>query len=231
MLSMYADPYATAIPGTVYGVVLNFRADLEGMAGQFGQPPYLAPPRAPVLYIKPANTWTADGAAVALPAGADGAAGVQVAATLGLVIGTVAARVSPDEALAHVHALRVVNDLSLPHDSLYRPAIRQRCRDGFCPIGPAVPKAGLQAYLSGCRLRTFINGDLQHDWSMADLVRGPAQLLAAVSEFMTLWPGDVLTLGTPRAAPLARAGDRVRVEVAGVGSLDNVIAASPAVAA
>ena len=152
---MYPGVHAVVVPGTVYGAVLNFHADLAGMAGQLTQPPYAAPPRAPVLYIKPANTWIADGGTVALPA----AGAVQVAATVGLVIGSVASRVTEADALRHVRALRIVNDMTLPHDSVYRPAIRQRCRDGFCPIGPeTVPTGGaggISAFLAGCRPRTL----------------------------------------------------------------------------
>jgi len=239
MLSMYPGVHAVVVPGTVYGAVLNFHADLAGMAGQLTQPPYAAPPRAPVLYIKPANTWIADGGTVALPAAGAAAAGgadrVQVAATIGLVIGSVASRVTEADALRHVRALRIVNDMTLPHDSVYRPAIRQRCRDGFCPIGPeTVPTGGaggISALLAGCRPRTLVDGVLRHEWAMADLVRGPARLLADVSEFMTLWPGDVLLLGTPRAAPLAGAGQRVRVEVAGLGSVESTLIADAALAA
>jgi 5-oxopent-3-ene-1,2,5-tricarboxylate decarboxylase / 2-hydroxyhepta-2,4-diene-1,7-dioate isomerase len=217
MLSMYAELYATGA-GTVYGAALNFRADLEGLAGQLNLPPYKAPPRAPVLYIKPANTWLAGGGAIPLPAG-EGE--VQVAASLGLVIGLPAARVSEAEALALVVALRLVNDVTLPHESVFRPAIRQRCRDGFCPIGSPVRVPDLGTFLAECRPRTLINGTLRHEWSERDLVRSPAQLLAAVTEYMTLLPGDVLILGSPRSAPAARIGDRIRVEVAGIGSLEN----------
>jgi len=214
---MYADLYTTGA-GTVYGAALNFRADLEGLAGQLNLPPYKAPPRAPVLYIKPANTWIADGGVIPLPAG-EGA--VQVAASLGLVIGLPAARVRETEALTHVVALRLVNDVTLPHESVFRPAIRQRCLDGFCPIGPPVRVPDLGIFLAGCRPRTQINGALRHEWSECDLVRSAAQLLAAVTEFMTLLPGDILVLGAPRSAPTARIGDRIRIEVAGVGTLEN----------
>jgi 5-oxopent-3-ene-1,2,5-tricarboxylate decarboxylase / 2-hydroxyhepta-2,4-diene-1,7-dioate isomerase len=220
MLTMYPDLHAAEITGTVYGAVLNFRADLAALGAQLDQPPYKAPPRAPVLYIKPANTWLADSGAIPLPAEEPA---IQVAATIGLVIGVAAARVSEAHALTHISALRLVNDVTLPHDSVFRPAIRQRCRDGFCPIGPPIPLRDLAAFLAACRLRTFINGVLQHEWSTADLVRGPARLLADVSEFMTLLPGDVLLLGSPRAAPLARVGERVRVEASGLGELEITI--------
>jgi 5-oxopent-3-ene-1,2,5-tricarboxylate decarboxylase / 2-hydroxyhepta-2,4-diene-1,7-dioate isomerase len=220
MLTMYPDLCAAMIAGTVYSVVLNFRADLAALGARLEQPPYKAPPRAPVLYIKPANTWLDDGGSIPLP---HGEPAVQVAASIGLVIGMAAARVAETDALAHVSALRLVNDITLPHESVFRPAIRQRCRDGFCPIGAPVPAHELPAGLAAGRFRTFINGVVAHEWSLSALVRSPARLLGDVSEFMTLLPGDVLVLGAPRDAPLARAGDRVRVEFSGIGSLDNTV--------
>jgi len=223
MLSMYPDLQAASIQGTVYAAALNFRADLSALGERLGQAPYKAPPKAPVLYIRPANTWQSDGGRIELLAGETE---VQVAATLGLEIGTAAARVSEATALSHVRALRMVNDVTLPHDSVFRPAIRQRCRDGFCPIGPPVPLPGPSASFNPGVVRTFLNDALLLEWSLADLVRSPALLLADVSEFMTLLPGDILVLGAPRAAPRARIGDRVRVECAGVGSLQTTITRS-----
>jgi DNA-binding MarR family transcriptional regulator len=54
--------------GTVYGTLMNFRGELEALGAQMNEAPYKAPPQAPVLYVKPANTWTENGAAIALPA-------------------------------------------------------------------------------------------------------------------------------------------------------------------
>jgi 5-oxopent-3-ene-1,2,5-tricarboxylate decarboxylase / 2-hydroxyhepta-2,4-diene-1,7-dioate isomerase len=226
MLTMYPDLRAATISGTVYSAVLNFRADLAALGARLEQPPYKAPPRAPVLYIKPANTWLDGGGSIPLP---DGEPAVQVAASIGLVIGMAAARLTEAEAMAHVSARRLVNDVTLPHESVFRTAIRQRCRDGFCPVGPPLPAHELAAGLAAGRFRTLINNVVAHEWSLAALVRGPARLLADVSEFMTLLPGDVLVLGAPRDAPLARAGDRVRVEFSGIGSLDNPVVAESGV--
>jgi 5-oxopent-3-ene-1,2,5-tricarboxylate decarboxylase/2-hydroxyhepta-2,4-diene-1,7-dioate isomerase len=211
------------VDGSVYGVVLNFRADIDALGDALRQPPYLAPPRAPVLYVKPANTWSADGDDIPLPAGAEL---VQVAATLALVIGRVACRVDASRALAHVASVRVVNDVTLPHASVYRPAIRERCRDGFCPMGGPVAVTDLAALLARARFRTRINGAVQQDTGAEMMVRAPASLLAAVSDFMTLLPGDLLLLGAPRQSPTARAGDVVTVEVDEVGSLENRIVRS-----
>ena len=70
--------------GTVYGVLLNFRAEFDALAPQMNQPPYKAPPKAPVLYVKTANTWSPHGSAIPVPAQVDA---VEVGATIAMVIG------------------------------------------------------------------------------------------------------------------------------------------------
>ena len=97
--------------GTVYGTLLNFRGELEALGGQVNQPPYKAPPRAPVLYITPATTWSADGAEIPVPANVPQ---VEVGATVGMVMK------GPGE----VAGYRLMNDLSVPHASLFRPPVR-----------------------------------------------------------------------------------------------------------
>ena len=67
--------------GTVYGTLLNFRDELEHLAPQMNQPPYKAPPKAPVLYVKTANTWSASGADVPVP---PSIASIEVGATIAM---------------------------------------------------------------------------------------------------------------------------------------------------
>ena len=205
------------LDGTVYGALLNYRADLEALGPRMQTAPYLAPPRAPVLYLKPRNTWIGDGGAVPLPASASA---VHVGATIALVIGLPCVRIREADAARYVAALTVINDLCLPHSEVFRPAIRERCRDGFCAVGPRIADA---AFAQEHVMRTYIDGKLQGEWSTRDLVRPMARLLADVSEFMTLHPGDVLMAGTPRTMPLAHVGARVAVEIDGIGRIENRI--------
>jgi 5-oxopent-3-ene-1,2,5-tricarboxylate decarboxylase/2-hydroxyhepta-2,4-diene-1,7-dioate isomerase len=209
--------YPSWLSGTVYGALLNYRADLEALGARMHAAPYLAPPRAPVLYLKPRNTWIGDGEAIPLPAGAPA---VQVGATLALVIGLPCVRIRAADAARHVAALTVINDLCLPHAEVFRPAIKERCRDALCAVGPRSSPATLAGEHV---MRTFIDGKLQGEWSTHDLVRPMARLLEDVSEFMTLHPGDVLMAGTPLGMPLARVGQRVAVEIDGIGRIENPI--------
>jgi 5-oxopent-3-ene-1,2,5-tricarboxylate decarboxylase/2-hydroxyhepta-2,4-diene-1,7-dioate isomerase len=205
--------------GTVYGVLLNDRATVERLSPEFDSAPYKAAPKAPVLYIKPRNTFAGEGAAVAVPAEPGE---LRIDATIGLVIGKRASRVSVDQALSHVAGFVVVSDVTLPHENYYRPAIRQRDRDGFCPISRMFKdEAGFD--LDNATLSITINGERAYERSLATLVRSAAQLLADVTEFMTLAAGDVLLLGPGEASPVACPGDQIRIAVPGLGELSHSV--------
>lgn len=205
------------LSGQVVGVLLNHRPALAALGDAVNQPPHKAPPRAPVLYVKPRNTQVADGATVAMPADAPA---LEVGAALGLVIGRSATAVPEAQALAHVAGLVVVADLCVPHDSFYRPSVRQRARDGFCPLGPrVVPLAGLEGRIDALRVQVRVDGVPVHDTTTGDRIRPAAKLIADVTEFMTLSPGDVLLLGVSHGAPRVGAGHAVAVDIEGVGTL------------
>jgi 5-oxopent-3-ene-1,2,5-tricarboxylate decarboxylase/2-hydroxyhepta-2,4-diene-1,7-dioate isomerase len=130
-----------ALSGTVLGVLLNHRPALAALGDAVHQAPYKGPPKAPVLYLKPRNTWVAGGGVVPVPADAPE---LELGATLAAVIGTPAARVAAGDALAHVAGWLLVADVCVPHSIYYRPSLRWRVRDGFCPLGPAVaPRAAV----------------------------------------------------------------------------------------
>jgi len=209
---MTPDRLAFSVPpfrlsGVVVGALLNDPAELAALGEALHQPPYKAPPQAPVLGVKPRNTWAFDGDAVAVPA-----EGVVLAAQLGLVIGLPCCRVPEARALAHVAGYTLALDLHLPLASHYRPAARQRVRDGFCPLGPAVLPAAALAEPEALVLQVQLDGQTVHLAPCAGRSRGVARLVADVSQFMTLAPGDLLLLGAAAGAPLGHAGQQVRVQ-------------------
>lgn len=193
--------------GTVYGVLLNFRAEVEALASQMDQPPYKAPPKAPVLYVKTANTWTPSGGAVPVPARVPK---VEVGATVGLVMGERGA------VAGHV----LMNDLSVPHASFFRPPVKFKCLDGFLGIGGAL-RTGVDP--ASLVLEVRIDGELRHTADFSQLKRPAEQLLADVGEFMTLHAGDVLMLGCNAGRPLARVGQRIEISAPGFEPLVNTL--------
>jgi 5-oxopent-3-ene-1,2,5-tricarboxylate decarboxylase/2-hydroxyhepta-2,4-diene-1,7-dioate isomerase len=214
-----------ALSGRVYGALLNHRSALAALGAAASAPPYGAPPVAPVLYIKPRNTLAVSGDVVRVPAGI---VELEVGACLGLVIGRTACRVSEAEALEHVAGYLIVADVSVPHDSYHRPSIRYKARDGYCPLGPAVVARAALGSPDALTLRTYVDGALLQKASTSDLMRPAAKLLADVTEFMTLSPGDVLALGAAAPAPRVRAGQTVTIDVDGLGSLSNPYLAADA---
>ncbi len=204
---------------TVCAAAMNRVETLQALGDALNRDPYKTPPKAPVLHLKPANTWAGPGDPIPCPAGVPA---LRMGGTVGLVIGRTASAVTPDEALAHLAGLLVANDVSIPYQSHYRPAITQRCRDGFCPLGPlVVPGGALEPDLREVVIE--INGRIVGRTDGRGLVRGAAQLLSDVSQFITFEPGDILLLAEPHEPPLAAPGDRVRIVIGGVGELENPV--------
>ena len=185
--------------GTVYGVLLNSRREVDALAPRMHEKPYQAPPRAPILYMKTANTFSAEGAWVRTPRP------VEIGATVGLVIG------AGGTVVHHV----LVNDWTLPHANFFRPPVKFKCRDGFLGLGTPVPPVDIAA----ASIDVLVNGELRQTVRFDALVRPPQQLLADVADFMTLREGDVLLAGCDIARPLAQAGDRVELRGGALGTL------------
>jgi 5-oxopent-3-ene-1,2,5-tricarboxylate decarboxylase/2-hydroxyhepta-2,4-diene-1,7-dioate isomerase len=106
---------------------------------------------------------------------------------------------------------------------VYRPSMRFKCRDGFCPIGPALVARAHVNNPDALAIDVAIDGKTVQRSSTAGLVRPVARLIADVSEFMTLFPGDVLTVGVAAGAPRARAGQTVTITIPAVGRLENTL--------
>lgn len=198
---------------TIFAVALNHQSQIQAWDAAFHQPPYQTPPKTPVWFIKPRNTWRTSHQTITLPAGEQTFSG----ATLGLVIGKKARRVTQARAGQHIAGFVLANELSLAEESFYRPAIQAKCRDGFCPIGEMAPLSDSSAL----EIVTEVNGEERQRWSTAQLRRGAEELVAALSDFATLMPGDIILMGTPRQRIAVTAGDEVIVRAAGLTALVN----------
>ncbi|CAM3069089.1 fumarylacetoacetate hydrolase family protein [Filibacter tadaridae] len=210
------------INGTVFGTLLNYKGELELLGGAVHEKPYQSPPIAPVLYIKPANTFNHFGAEILMPTGMDK---LKIGAALGLVIGKRASEIDEATAMDYIAGYTIVNDVSVPHESIFRPAVQHNARDGFCSMGPWIIDYHEVEDPDDLTIRVFINEKLQQENSTSNLIRPISRLLADVTEFMTLSPGDVLLVGVPEHAPLAYVEDTIRIEIEGIGSLENIVVA------
>jgi 5-oxopent-3-ene-1,2,5-tricarboxylate decarboxylase/2-hydroxyhepta-2,4-diene-1,7-dioate isomerase len=146
---------------------------------------------------------------------------LEIGAALGVVIGRTACRVSEGTALEFVAGYLIVNDVSVPHTTYYRPSVRHKARDGFCPLGPRVVPRNSVANADALQIRVYVDDQLRQTTTTSELIRSVPRLLADVTEFMTLAPGDVLAVGAAAPAPRARAGQHGAIEIAHLGRLES----------
>ncbi|MBC5763972.1 fumarylacetoacetate hydrolase family protein [Ramlibacter albus] len=203
------------LQGTVYGTLLNFRGEYEAWQPKMNEPPYKAPPKAPVLYVKTANTFSPNGANIPVPAHV---AEVEIGATVGMVM----------KSAREVAGYVLLNDLCVPHASYFRPPVKFRCLDGFLGFGDRVRSRNEAGDPAVFTLKVSVNGELVQTVRFSELIRSADQLLADVGEFMTLGEGDVLMLGCAGDRPRAKVGDRIEIAMPALGSLVNTLVAESA---
>ncbi len=204
--------------GNIFGIALNYKGLYSTLQTQFNEKPYVKEPIKPVLFIKTPNTRNQSGNVVIKKKGDI----LQAGPAVGVVIGKATSRVSQKDAEAHIAGYVVINELSLPEDSYYRPAIKAKCQDGFCVIGDVVAKDQV-SNVGSLELRVFVNGQLKQTGNTSDWVRTPAQIIEEISDYMPLNEGDIIITGTPLGRVSLLDGDVVRIEVDQLGAVENTV--------
>ncbi len=221
-----SDPLIDVPPfrlsGNVYCALLNHAPLIAALGDAVNEPPYKAPPNGPVLAVRPRNTLARADDSIGVPSAFPR---LKVGATLGIVIGRCASNISAQDAPGVLAGFTVANDISVPLESHYRPAVRFKARDGFCPLSRQVVSADKVSDPDNLTVRVLIDGVEQQRASTAGRIRPVAQLVADVSEFITLQPGDVLLLGPDADQPEVTAGQTVTVLIDQVGELSNTFVA------
>jgi len=186
-------------------------------------------PTAPMWFAKFANSLIGSGQDIVLPAAH--AEYVDYEAELALVIGRPASNVNAEDALSHIAGAMPFNDVSARDLQLQNPLWTSgKAIDTFAPCGPALVTLDQIDDLQALGLRTQVNGELLQQGTTANLIFGPAEVVAWLSRTMTLLPGDIIATGTPAGVGAAqgrflRDGDTVEVEIDGLGSLRNTVRA------
>lgn len=150
---------------------------------------------------------------------------------LAVVIGRRARQVPIDRALEFVGGYTIMNDISARDLQRTEPQwIRGKALDTFGPLGPVVLDVAAAPSIDRLRIRTLVNGEVRQDASCAQMITSVPEIIAYVSESITLEPGDVIATGTPSGVALGmqppvylRGGDTVTVEIPGIGELTNPI--------
>ena len=202
---------APVIPTKIVGVGKNYADHAAEMDSEV--------PATPIIFPKPPTAVVGPLQAVRYPAASRE---VHHEAELAVVIGAVTKDVAPEDVTSHVLGYTAANDVTAR--DLQRADgqwTRAKGFDTFCPLGPAIdteldPTEGLAVVAR-------VNGEERQAGTTADMVFGVAELVSFVSSVMTLLPGDVILTGTPSGVGPVRPGDRMEVEIEGIGVLVNPV--------
>ena len=189
-------------PGKILGVALNYADHAEELG--------LSRPEEPALFWKPNTSLLPHKGVVLYP---KGARFVHYEVELAVVVGRPMKRVRAKDALDYV-------------TNTFRPPIRAKGRDTFLPLGPFLVVEEVEDP-QDLWLRAYVNGELRQEGHTSRMLYSVAELLEFISEFMTLEPYDVLLTGTPKGISQVRPGDVMRLEIEGLGALENPIEEEP----
>jgi 2-keto-4-pentenoate hydratase/2-oxohepta-3-ene-1,7-dioic acid hydratase in catechol pathway len=175
-------------------------------------------PAEPLIFIKPSTALNGPGAPIVLPPASKE---VHHEAELALVIGRTVKNASEEEAAAAIFGLTCFNDVTA-RDIQKRETQHTRAKsyDTFACAGPWIV-TGLSP--GDLRITCKVNGLYRQDSRTSDMIFSPARLVAFISGIMTLLPGDLISTGTPSGVGAIKAGDKVEVEVEGIGTLTNPV--------
>jgi 2-keto-4-pentenoate hydratase/2-oxohepta-3-ene-1,7-dioic acid hydratase in catechol pathway len=200
---------APCAPSKVLAVGKNY-AD---HAAEMGTPV----PTEPLLFMKPATAVIAAGSEIAYP---PQSSRVDYEGELALVMGDRCANCTPEQAQAKIWGYTIANDVTArdlqKQDGQWT---RAKGFDTFCPLGPWI----VREVSPGARLQTFLNDQRVQSAGIDQMVFSPEVLVAYISQAITLLPGDVVLTGTPSGIGPMQVGDRVRVEIEGIGFLENSV--------
>lgn len=180
-------------------------------------------PAEPLLFLKPPSALIGPDAVLELPS-REVSTRIEHEVELGVVIGQRLRRVSERLAEEGIFGYTVVGDITA-RDLQQQDKVWTRAKgmDGFCPVGPVVVR-GLD--VRHLRIRCWVNGELRQDGDSSDMVFSPAAIVAYASRFMTLEPGDLLATGTPSGVGPLADGDRMMLQIEGIGELPIAIRGS-----
>jgi 2-keto-4-pentenoate hydratase/2-oxohepta-3-ene-1,7-dioic acid hydratase in catechol pathway len=203
-----AQLLAPCRPGKVVAVGLNYHKHAQEMN--------MALPGEPMLFLKPSTSVIGPGAGIIKPRISQR---VEFEGDLGVVMAKSCFAVGVEAALDYVLGYTCLNDVTA-RDLQARDGqfTRSKSFDSFCPLGPAI---ALDVNPGALALRTLVNGELKQSGNTSDMTFDVAALISYISQVMTLCPGDVIATGTPPGVGGLQIGDTVRVEVEGIGGLEN----------
>ncbi|MDZ7730240.1 MAG: fumarylacetoacetate hydrolase family protein [Natrialbaceae archaeon] len=205
------DVLAPCVPTKIVCIGKNYADHADEMGGDV--------PDRPMLFLKPPNTVAGHGDTVTVPAGK---ARIDHEAELGVVIDEQCRHVDETEAMDVVRGYTCMNDLSNRDDQFQEQNwVRGKAFDGAAPIGPVI--ATPEEVPPDAFVRSAVNGERRQDGSREQLIFDVPALIAEITQYLTLEPGDVIATGTPAGVGPLEDGDSVSIEVEGIGTLEHTV--------
>lgn len=203
---------APCTPSKIIAVGKNYLEHAKEMGGE--------PPQEPLIFLKPPSALLGHGQEILYPAQSQQ---VDYEGELALIIGQACIDCPVEVAQDKIWGYTIANDVTA-RDLQRRDHQWTRAKgfDTFCPLGPWI----VRELTPSARLQTFVNDTEQPRQSAAidQMIFSPEALVAYISHVMRLMPGDVILTGTPAGVGPLRVGDHVRVEIEGIGYLENPVA-------
>ena len=213
---------APVIPRTFYAAGINYEAHVREAATLLGAEPNL--PEKPDIGYRANNAIIAHGEPIVIPS--DATERVHYEGELVVVIGKQAKNLSEADALSCVLGYTVGNDVSeRTWQASDRTMWRAKNTDTFKPMGPWIET---DAELESMQTTVTLNGEIQIEFPTNDMIFGVETYISAMSRYLTLYPGDVIWMGTDGSSKNLKAGDVVEIEISGVGTLTNPLVAEQA---
>jgi acylpyruvate hydrolase len=202
--------------GKIICVGQNYHAHIKELKSEV--------PEEPVLFLKPASALIGDGDEILVPTGLGR---VDYEAELALVIGKRCKGASKDQALGHVGSVAVFNDVTARDvQSKARkaglPWSLAKGMDTFAPMSEPRPLEDVPD-LHALTVQTRLNGELRQNGRTSEMIFPPEVLIAYISRYMTLEPGDIIATGTPEGVGPIKQGDILEMTIPGVGRLKNQV--------
>jgi 2-keto-4-pentenoate hydratase/2-oxohepta-3-ene-1,7-dioic acid hydratase in catechol pathway len=184
-----------------------------------------AVPSEPIIFLKPLSSLIASGDAIVYPRISQR---LDYEGELGVVIGKRCRNVPASDAAGYILGYTCVNEMTArdlqKKDGQWT---RGKGFDTFCPVGPCLlPRE--EADFQSFRVRTLVDGVVQQDGSVNDMLFGVNDIIAFITSFMTLEPGDLIATGTPPGVGPVQAGSKIQVDIPGIGVLENTVVAEAA---
>lgn len=209
-----------AEPTKIIGVGWNFPEHIREMVARLPGSTFPETPAEPIIFYKPLSSLLAHGEPIVYPRDATR---VEHEGELVVVMGAPARRVDAAAARRLVRGWTCGNDVTerdmQRHDKQWW---RAKGYDTFAAVGPYLETEAPEAF---ARIVTRVNGQVRQEGRVGDMLRDPFEIIAYVSQAVTLLPGDMIMLGTPPGVGELVPGDSVEVEVEGIGCLNNSVVA------